>query len=99
MKIFQNFFKNNQKLNANEIAVEISNNKFQRLDKFLNSKIVYDHVLSTSESSVSIPCNLLQDGGIYEFIFIIQPTNVSSPSDYKMYFNDNNTLQYAENMI
>lgn len=99
MKIFQNFFKNNQKLSANEIAIEIGTNKFQRLDQFLKPKIVYDQVLSTSKSSVSIPCDIVADGGIYEFIFIIQPTNTNSQSDYKMYFNDNNTIQYAENMF
>ena len=36
MKIFQKFFKNNEKLNANEIAVETDTNKYKILDNVLN---------------------------------------------------------------
>lgn len=99
MKIFQNFFKDGQKLNANEIAVKIENNKFQRLDNYLKRNIVYDQVLSTNQSNVAIPCNLLKDGGMYEFTFIITPNNESVESDYKLYFNNNTELTYAENMF
>ncbi len=99
MKIFQNFFKDNQKLNAKDIAVEIENNKFQRLDKYLKRNIVYDQTLSTSQSNVAIPCNLLKDGGMYEFTFILIPSNESVESDYKLYFNNNNSLTYAINMF
>lgn len=37
MKIFQNFFKDNKKLNANEIAIEIEEDKYQKLDQYLNN--------------------------------------------------------------
>lgn len=47
MKLFQNFFKDNQKLNANEIAVKTENNKFKQLDKYLGT--ISD--LNTSDKS------------------------------------------------
>lgn len=99
MKIFQQFFKDNQKLNAKDIALEIENNKFQRLDKYIKRNIVYDQVLSTNQSNVVIPCDLLKDGGMYEFTFILTPNNESVESDYKLYFNNNNSLTYAINMF
>lgn len=99
MKLFQKFFKDNQKLNANEIAIETENNKFQRLDKYIKRNIVYDETLTSAQNSVSIPCDIVADGGAYEFIFIIQPNTTSPTSDYKMYFNDNNSIQYAVNMF
>lgn len=37
MKIFQKFFKNDQKLNANEIAIKTKNNKYKQLDQYLAS--------------------------------------------------------------
>ncbi len=39
MKIFQKFFKDDQKLNANEIAIEIENNKYQVLDNIVKQLI------------------------------------------------------------
>ena len=39
MKIFKNFFKNSQKLNANEIAIKIENEKYKTLDKYLIDSI------------------------------------------------------------
>lgn len=99
MKIFKNFFKGDQKLNAQDIAVEIEANKFQRLDKYLKKNIVYNQTLSGNQSSVSIPCDAIKDGGVYEFIFIIIPNSTSQSSDYKMYFNDDRSITYAENML
>lgn len=37
MKLLSHFFKDNQKLNANEIAIEIEEDKYQKLDQYLNN--------------------------------------------------------------
>ncbi len=39
MKIFKKFFKNDQKLNAKEIAIKNENDKYEPLDKFLGDLI------------------------------------------------------------
>lgn len=47
MKIFQNFFKNNEKLNANEVSI-IDNNKGIQLDKYLGNLSSLNTVNKTS---------------------------------------------------
>lgn len=80
----------------NEIKEVVNGN----YDEFLiRTNVIYDKTLESAQSSVSIPCDIVADGGAYEFIFIIQPNTTSPTSDYKMYFNDNNSIQYAINMF
>ena len=64
-----------------------------------NNKIIYDYTLTSNQNRVDIPCDLLSDGGIYDFIFKIVPSSETTTSDYKMIFNNNNQLSYCENMF
>lgn len=57
MKIFQKFFKEDQKLNANEIVIEVEDNKYKKLDDYLNKintlitpAILYENSTGTSNN-------------------------------------------------
>ena len=63
MKIFQKFFKDNQKLNADEIAIKIENNKFQQLNKYLGDLLDLN---TTDKSSLVSAINELLPVVLYE---------------------------------
>ena len=63
MKIFQKFFKDNQKLNADEIAIKIENNKFQQLNKYLGNLLDLN---TTDKSSLVSAINELLPVVLYE---------------------------------
>lgn len=92
-------YSNNELYIRQKNIIEPSGWKAWEQIKTIGSDIVYDKTLESAQSSVSIPCDILADGGAYEFSFIISPNNTSAVSDYKMYFNDDDSLQYAENMF
>lgn len=92
-------YRDNQVFIRQKNTIEPSGWKEWEQLKTIGSDIVYDKTLESAQSSVSIPCDIVADGGAYEFIFIIQPNTTSPTSDYKMYFNDNNSIQYAINMF
>lgn len=59
MKIFQKFFKEDQKLNANEIVIEVEDNKYKKLDDYLNKintlitpAILYENSPGTSNNFI-----------------------------------------------
>lgn len=63
MKVFQKFFKDNQKLNADEIAIKIENNKFQQLNKYLGDLLDLN---TTDKSSLVSAINELLPVVLYE---------------------------------
>lgn len=72
------------------------NNLVSAINELFNkSNVVYDKKLESAQTSVNIPCDILADGGAYEFTFIIYPNNTSKSSDYKLRFNDSTSLSYA----
>lgn len=93
MKIFQKFFKNNQKLNANEIAVEIENNKYKILDnviKCLNNSIpivAYDNEEGSNQN-----LTLTLDASNYSYVEIYYRDNSNIYNSTKVYKPNGKTI-------
>ena len=64
IKLLSHFFKDNQKLNANEIAIETDNNKFQTLNEFLQKQ-------KTFQSAEEVVGTWIEKKKIYRRVFQI----------------------------
>lgn len=70
MKIFQKFFKNNQKLNAKEIAIETETNKYKILDNYLYEIITLIKPTILYENSIGTSNNLTLTDSIDNYKYI-----------------------------
>lgn len=77
MKIFQKFFKDNQKLNANEIAIQLENNKYNILDKYVKDSInnLKPIVLFDGDNGTTSGITLNDNIQNYTFIEVYTRTN------------------------
>ena len=78
----------NEFIKASKVAIPTGENKFTTLDKFLkkNKTLVYDLTLQADSNHVTIPCDILRDGGNYELLCVGKLVSGS----YDIYLRINN---------
>lgn len=85
----------NKLINAAKIGIKTKAGKYTTLDKYLKKykNIIYDLTLQTDSNHVSIPCDILRDGGNYELWCIGRIT--SGQSDVSLRLNNvSNDIYY-----
>lgn len=85
----------NKLINATKIGIKTKEGKYTTLDKYLkkDKKIVYDLTLQTDSNHVSIPCDILRDGGNYELWCIGRVTSGSTSIALRLN-NKNEAIYY-----
>ena len=86
----------NEFIKASKVAIPTGENKFTTLDKFLkkNKTLVYDLTLQADSNHVTIPCDILRDGGNYELLCVGKL--VSGSYDIYLRINNNNNNIYYQ---